>query len=509
MGKQLRVLIVDDSLEDIEQILCELRHGGYDPIYERVETASAMKIELEKNLWDIIISGHSMPFFSGIGALTQLNHTGLDIPFIVVSEAISGDVVVEYMKSGAYDYVRKDNLAQLVHAVERALQETEERSQRKQEEELLRMTVNKYRMLLENLPQRIFYKNKNSIYISCSENLANDLHIKPEEIFGKTDFDFYPEELADKYRKDDRRIMESGETEDIEERYIRDGQEFLIHTVKTPIKDEKGETIGILGIFWDITEKVTLQRDAERSRYLASLGELAAGVAHEINNPINGIINCAQLLANKTKEESIEKDLASRIIREGDRIANIVSSLLSFAQPNDRKEIKSKVHVNELISDTLILTKAQLNKEGIKIRLNILEELPEVYVHPQQIRQVFLNAISNARYALNQKYPETHDDKILEIISEKTVINDIPYVKVTFHDHGMGIPVDVRDKVLDPFFTTKSRHKGTGLGLSISHGIISSHGGKICIDTAEGRFTKFSILLPVESIEKTLKKETK
>jgi PAS domain S-box-containing protein len=117
------------------------------------------------------------------------------------------------------------------------------------------MSENKYKVLIENLPQKIFYKDRNSVYISCNESYANDLKIKPNEIVGKTDYDFYTKELAEKYKADDNRVMKSGKTEEIEEKYIQDGQEVIVHTVKTPIKDEKGDAIGILGIFWDITER--------------------------------------------------------------------------------------------------------------------------------------------------------------------------------------------------------------------------------------------------------------
>ncbi|MBI2470691.1 MAG: EAL domain-containing protein [Planctomycetes bacterium] len=131
---------------------------------------------------------------------------------------------------------------------------------RRSTEELLRKSERKHRTLLENLPQKIFHKDRNSVYVSCNENYARDLRILPEEIAGKTDYDFYPKELADKYRADDKRIMESGQTEELEEIYIRDGQEFIIQTVKTPLQDEEGNVTGILGIFWDITERKNMEK---------------------------------------------------------------------------------------------------------------------------------------------------------------------------------------------------------------------------------------------------------
>ena len=127
------------------------------------------------------------------------------------------------------------------------LQETAKRN--------IKESKNKYKTLLENLPQKIFNKDVNSVYISCNENYAKDLNINPGEIVGKTDYDFHSHELADKYKADDKRIMESGETEEIEEKYIINGNEVWVNSVKTPIKDEDGEVVGIQGIFWDITER--------------------------------------------------------------------------------------------------------------------------------------------------------------------------------------------------------------------------------------------------------------
>lgn len=138
MKKPLRVLIVDDSMDDIELMLRELRRGGYEPAFERVETASAMKMMLEKQEWDIVLADHYMPFFSAIGALTQLKLSGLDIPFIIVSGSIGEDLAVSAMKAGAHDYIMKDNLARLVPAIERELIEVEERRKRRQAEEALR-----------------------------------------------------------------------------------------------------------------------------------------------------------------------------------------------------------------------------------------------------------------------------------------------------------------------------------------------------------------------------------
>ena len=172
----------------------------------------------------------------------------------------------------ANDAEEQDLFKEVAEDIAFALHAMEGEAERKRAKEALRESEDRYKTLVENLPQRIFLKDKNLVYVSCNQNYAQDLGIKPDEIGGKTDYDFYPKELAEKYRADDKRILESGKIEDIEERYIQDGRDIWVHTVKTPVKDEKGNIVGILAIFWDITERKraeeTLQESEERYRTL-------------------------------------------------------------------------------------------------------------------------------------------------------------------------------------------------------------------------------------------------
>ena len=261
-----------------------------------------------------------------------------------------------------------------------------------------------------------------------------------------------------------------------------------------PMKDENGNVKNIIVATHNITEKTILQAESMRASQLASLGELAATVAHEINNPINGIINYAQLLLDESDSGEIDKAAINNIIKESERIAKSINILLSFAR--DEGMGKGYFSVLELITEILTLTNAQMQNEGIDIKVDIHPNLPEIIVHPQQIQQVFLNILINSRYALNEKYPGAHKNKIIEITGESVTINDRPYIQIMFYDSGTGISVDEIGKVLNPFYTTKPRGKGTGLGLSISYNIIKEHGGNIELDSAEGEFTKVVISLP-------------
>ncbi len=255
----------------------------------------------------------------------------------------------------------------------------------------------------------------------------------------------------------------------------------------------------VVALLRDVTGKKAATAAIMRAEQLAALGELAAGVAHEINNPINGIINYAQILVNTTEEGDRVHEIAARVIKEGDRIARIVEGLLSFARR--RHEDKSVISINEILADSMALTAAQLRSDNIVVNTDIPDNLPDVRVQAHEIEQVFVNIISNARHALNEKYPGPHEDKILEVNATTISSKDKAFIRVSFRDNGTGIPAAIIDKVMNPFFSTKTERKRTGLGLSISHGILDEHGGKLNIESEEGKYTKVIMELP--ALQKT------
>jgi len=262
----------------------------------------------------------------------------------------------------------------------------------------------------------------------------------------------------------------------------------------TPFVDNNGQKKAVISQR-DITARKASVATAIRSEHLAALGEMAAGVAHEINNPINGIINYAQMMVNQTGPGDQLNDISRRIIGEGDRIAAIVASLLSFS----RREAENRcpVSIKELLEEALTLTGSQLRKDGIALYVNIDHELLPVSARAQEIEQVFLNIINNSRYALNEKFKQTNESKILEIDVNMVADNGNPFIQAKFTDRGSGIPPHVIDKVMNPFFSTKPKGKGTGLGLSISHRIVENHGGKLKIESQQGEFTRVTLELPV------------
>ncbi len=239
------------------------------------------------------------------------------------------------------------------------------------------------------------------------------------------------------------------------------------------------------------TEIVRAQDQLINAEKLASLGRMAAGVAHEINNPLTGIITFAHLMLKRTppeKKDDIE-DLAV-IIQQAERCSKIIKGLLGFS----RKAVAEKrsVSINELIENTLTMVKNQTKFYNIIFDIRLDRSLPEIVVDPNQIQQVFLNLLLNAADALEEKGTIT-------IASRVIVERNSRLIELEFTDTGPGIPEEILGKIFEPFYTTKPTGKGTGLGLAVSYGIIRKHGGQIFVKTAPGKGASFFIRLPMSS----------
>jgi PAS domain S-box-containing protein len=262
----------------------------------------------------------------------------------------------------------------------------------------------------------------------------------------------------------------------------------------SPLKMENRGQEAALLVARDLTEEELMKAEAIRSAQLASVGELAAGVAHEINNPINGIINYAQIILDDPAD-SDTPDLLTRIIKEGKRVASIVSNLLDFSRR--REESPEEVSIQKIVHSCIELVNHQFKKNMILLDLQLPEDLPLVYCNAQQIQQVLLNLLSNARYALNKKYPGHHPEKKIILSGEKVRLEKKEYVRIILTDLGTGIEHDVMDRLFDPFFSTKPKGEGTGLGLSISHGLIHDNNGYLRVKSEMGISTSLIVELPI------------
>lgn len=284
------------------------------------------------------------------------------------------------------------------------------------------------------------------------------------------------------------------------------GQSVPVSLSFTPLSTEDGEKVMMMSLR-DLSVRKQLEADREemqrqlyQSSKLASIGELSAGVAHEINNPLNGIINFAQLLKDEEKPRSeFEQQMLDGIIDEGERIAKIVRGLLTFASGYAHE--LTHVRFAESIKTSIALFGRQFEKDGIAVEIDLEPDLPMVRADDSRLRQVVVNLISNAHHALKAKPAESVEPKVFRI-SARRAGKDGKTVRVEFYDSGIGIKREDLNKVFDPFFTTRRETGGTGLGLSVSFGIIRDFGGTITVESEEGKFTRFVIeLSAVQALE--------
>jgi len=270
--------------------------------------------------------------------------------------------------------------------------------------------------------------------------------------------------------------------------------EYLFSII--PIKGASETVDMILLTARDLSSDEIRKVDYMRNGKLAAIGELAAGVAHEINNPITGIINFAQILLDSYTFDSAGIEMIQKIIEEGERIASITKNLIAFA----REDITVREPINpaEAIYSSLALVSHQLKRDGIILFPHICNDATLVSANFKKLQQVMLNLISNSRYALNQRYPGANSGKILEISCNYANRDDgCRICRIIVKDYGTGLPQSLLEHIFEPFFSTKPPGEGTGLGLSISYGIIKEHGGNISVNSIMEQFTEMIIDLPV------------
>jgi signal transduction histidine kinase len=371
MNRTLRVLLVEDSEDDAELLLRELRRGGHDPKWMRVDTREALESALAEERWDAVFADYSMPRFSAPEAFSVVKARGLDVPFIIVSGTVGEEAAVQAMKSGVHDYLLKDKLARLVPVVERELREAQVRAaQRKMQERLM---------------------------------------------------------ISDR---------------------------------------------------------------------MASMGTLAAGVAHEINNPLASVMANLELavqsvgdltakLGSSPELDGIEEELQDA--REGaERIRNIIRDLKIFSRSGEDR--KGLVDVQRILESTTRMAWNEIRHRGRLIKN--YSPAPLVEASEAQLGQLFLNLVVNAAQAIPEGDAEHNEVRV----SLTTDENGRALVEIG--DTGTGMPREVQEQLFRPFFTTKPIGVGTGLGLSICHQIVDALNGHMEFDSELGRGTAFRVFLP-------------
>jgi PAS domain S-box-containing protein len=375
------------------------------------------------------------------------------------------------------------------------------------------------RTMIDLIPAFIYAKDVGSRFIAMNTALARNMGTVAADAIGKTDFDFFAPELAKKFYSDEQALLKSGAAIiDLEEPGFDavTGMARTVCTSKVPLRDENGEVIGIIGVGFDITERKLAEQRLAAGEHLESIGRLAAGVAHEINTPIQYLNDSVyfireamqDLLAHNAKlaaalpqppeeDEDIEdlrRELPPALDRVVDglaRIAEIVRSMKEFSHVDQRE--MSRVDLNRAINSTLIIARSEY-KYVAEVQTDFAD-LPLVTCHGGQINQVVLNLVVNAAHAIGDKNKASGSPE-KGLITVTSRIED-GFAVISISDTGGGIPEAIRKRIFEPFFTTKEVGRGTGQGLSIAHNVIKAHGGKLDFHTEIGKGTTFNVRLPL------------
>jgi len=419
-------------------------------------------------------------------------------------------------------------------------------TERRKVEEALRENRRLLETILEHSPAVIYSKRKDGRYVYINREWENATSIVRETVLGRTDFEVFPEDIAQQFRTNDLTAMAAGRMTESEERLDTPSGEQVFLSRKVPLASGGGEVEGICGISTNITDRRraelalkeantmlqqrtnelaksledlrTAQNRLIRTEKLASLGQLTAGIAHEIKNPLNFVNNFSSLSTelidelrdslqrvqadDETRSEITElanmlRDNLGKIVQHGKRADLIVKNMLLHAREGsgDHGFFDINAVVEEAVN--LVYHGARAGGKGFKDRLerSLDPAAGQVDGFPQEIVRVLLNLIANGLYAVNKRGQQQEDGYNPTLLAATRNLGD--RVEIRIRDNGIGIPPEVREKMFNPFFTTKPAGEGTGLGLSISYDIIvKQHAGSIEVDTQPGEFTEVRIVLP-------------
>jgi PAS domain S-box-containing protein len=490
----LRVLQIEDDEDHALLIEKELQRGGYQTQCTRVDTVEELRAKLTAQAFDLITSDFGLPRFDAPSALSVVHEFPVgEVPFIIVSGTIPDTAVGAAMKAGAHDFVSKSDLKRLVPAVRRELKEAASRRRR-------RLAEARFRTLACSL---------DGVVVALDRDLRIDAVYgrglrgasAPVELIGQPVGElFRPQELAD-VEAACHRLLDAPDaaTQDavLELDRTSHGQASLIEATISPLLEPDGTVIGLLGFLRDVTEQRKLQAQVVVSDRMATIGTLAAGVAHEINNPLSALLSNLHMVSRDV-DRLLGGHLATptflaelrEIVTDANAAAAMVLTIAGDLRTFSRQshEEPGPVSLRRVLESALRMARNQLSRARV---VRDYADVPPALGVESALGQVFLNLLVNAAQALPDDGREDHQVSVglaHDPAREQVVVQ--------VRDTGHGMSPAVLDRLFVPFFTTKPSGVGTGLGLSICRRIVEGFGGTIVATSREGEGATFTVRLP-------------
>ncbi|BDU74061.1 hybrid sensor histidine kinase/response regulator [Mesoterricola silvestris] len=491
MKPRLKILVVEDSEADFSLHLRNLSKHGTEADCVRVDTLGALETALQDRSWDAIISDYSLPEleFDQVLALARRKLPG--VPFILVSGSIGEEVAVDLLRQGVWDFVWKDRPARLSQCLANCLGEARSRNARHEAELALRASESRYRSLFENMLDgyahaRILREEDGTVdWLYLDVNPAFERLTGLRDVVGRRLSEVLPgiRESEPQFVEAFSRVAATGVPERLELFAGTQGI-WYSNSIYSPARDE------FVVVFDNITQRKNeemarrnLEDQIRHTEKLESLGSLASGVAHDMNNVLAAILAVGQVLQLKSEEDPGMASALDTIIKAANRGRDLVRGLTNFA----RKDLRAAepLDLNRIVKEEAALLERTL-RQKIRLEVDLAEPLPPFMGEAGNFGSALMNLCVNAVDAM----PEGG------VLALRTRQAEAGWMELIVEDSGTGMPPEVINRALEPFFTTKEPGKGTGLGLAMVHGTVKAHGGSLEIRSRVGKGTQIHIRLP-------------
>jgi len=497
----MKVLHLEDNSSDAELTHDWLLAHWPDCVVTSVASEQEFNVALTQDVFEVILADLQGAGYDGRSSLRVARQRCPNTPFVFLSRTIDEEQAFALVREGASDYVFKDRLFRLGTVLPRVLREVRGPGRHLEAEAQLRQSEERFRSIFLNLVEGVVLLDRAGLIVSANPSAIRILRIAPELLIGRSAIDGWQvvrEDLSPVLPANlpTAVALRTGVRQsDVTLGLAHASPDVLWVTVNVePLHD--GEAVaGAVVTFHDITEKKRLQEQYFRAQRLESLGLLAAGIAHDMNNVLAPVLIGAPLLKERANPDDAK--ILQTIISSVERGADLVRQILGFTKGASSEQ--RVVQLKHLVADVESLLGASLPK-SITVTADLEANLWLAMANPSQIHQVLLNLCINARDAMPSggHLGITVRNHWLNLKSAlaRRVLSPGPYLLIEVSDTGSGIPAGLLDKIWEPFFTTKGDEKGTGLGLPTVRGIIQNHHGDIEVESTKGSGTTFRILLP-------------